>query len=174
MSKVIDIEDRLKLEQKKKAKVDKAKKMEAVRKVVQCTRCLARCAKCGIQFDTTDMYKRYTGSLPLLRLLPGRVRRLSPDQERRRGEPLLLAQPGVGGPVADLGRLPAGHEGLRGVPGIHRPGAGSGMGPVSRRPRPRAQAEVADYPSPPTAVGVLEDFHGQVEGLLRGPGATSE
>ena len=42
MSKVIDIEDRLKLEQKKKAKVDKAKKLEAVRKAIQCTRCLAR------------------------------------------------------------------------------------------------------------------------------------
>ena len=54
MSKVIDIEDRLKLEQKKKARVDKAKKTEAVRKVVQCTRCMARCARCGVQFDTTE------------------------------------------------------------------------------------------------------------------------
>ena len=44
MSNIIDIEGRIKLEQKKKAKVDRAKKMEAVRKVVQCTRCLARCA----------------------------------------------------------------------------------------------------------------------------------
>jgi succinate dehydrogenase/fumarate reductase-like Fe-S protein len=61
MSKVIDIEDRLKLEQKKKRKVDKAKKMEAVRKILQCTRCLARCHKCGVQFDTTKMYKRYQG-----------------------------------------------------------------------------------------------------------------
>lgn len=61
MSKVIDIEDRLKLEQKKKRRVDKAKKMEAVRKILQCTRCLARCHKCGVQFDTTKMYKRYQG-----------------------------------------------------------------------------------------------------------------
>jgi hypothetical protein len=61
MTKVIDLEDRLKLEQKKKLKVDKAKKMEAVRKVLQCTRCLARCHKCGMQFDTTGMYKRYQG-----------------------------------------------------------------------------------------------------------------
>ncbi len=61
MSKVIDIEDRLKLEQKKKARVDKAKKTETVRKVVQCTRCLARCARCGVQFDTAEMYKRYPG-----------------------------------------------------------------------------------------------------------------
>jgi hypothetical protein len=61
MTKVIDIEDRLKLEQKKKLKVDKAKKMEAVRKVLQCTRCLARCHKCGMQFDTTKMYQRYQG-----------------------------------------------------------------------------------------------------------------
>ena len=38
MSKIIDIEDRLKLEQKKKHKVDKAKKLEAVRKILQCTR----------------------------------------------------------------------------------------------------------------------------------------
>ena len=61
MSKIIDIEDRLKLEQKKRVKVDKAKKMEVVRKVAQCTRCLARCAKCGIQFETHEMYKRYKG-----------------------------------------------------------------------------------------------------------------
>lgn len=61
MSKVIDIEDRLKLEQKKKLKVEKAKKLEAVRKILQCTRCLARCHKCGVQFDTTKMYKRYQG-----------------------------------------------------------------------------------------------------------------
>jgi hypothetical protein len=59
MSKVIDIEDRLKLEQKKKAKVEKAKKIEVVRKVIQCTRCLARCAKCGVQFETHEMYKRH-------------------------------------------------------------------------------------------------------------------
>ncbi len=61
MSKVIDIEDRLKLEQKKKAKVDKAKKLEAVRKTIQCTRCLARCAKCSVQFETQEMYQRFKG-----------------------------------------------------------------------------------------------------------------
>ena len=61
MSKVIDIEDRLKLEQKKKAKVDKAKKLEIVRKTIQCTRCLARCAKCSVQFDTQEMYQRFKG-----------------------------------------------------------------------------------------------------------------
>jgi hypothetical protein len=61
MSKVIDIEDRIKLGQKKKIKVDRAKKMEAVRKVVQCTRCLARCAKCGVQFESHEMYKRQKG-----------------------------------------------------------------------------------------------------------------
>jgi hypothetical protein len=61
MSKVIDIEERIKQEQKKKLKVDKGKKLEAVRKLVQCTRCLARCAKCGVQFDTHEMYKRQKG-----------------------------------------------------------------------------------------------------------------
>ena len=65
MSKVIDIEDRLKLEQKKKRQVEKTKKLEAVRKVLQCTRCLARCLKCGVQFDTQEMYKRYTGPFRL-------------------------------------------------------------------------------------------------------------
>jgi CRISPR/Cas system-associated protein Cas10 (large subunit of type III CRISPR-Cas system) len=61
MSNIIDIEGRIKLEQKKKAKVDRAKKMEAVRKIVQCTRCLARCAKCGVQFETHEIYKRQKG-----------------------------------------------------------------------------------------------------------------
>ena len=70
MSKVIDIEDRLKLEQKKKARVDKAKKMEAVRKVVQCTRCMARCAKCGMQFETPkciNAKRGLIGSAPFAR-----------------------------------------------------------------------------------------------------------
>ncbi len=61
MSKVIDIEERLKLEQKKKAKVAKAKKVEVVRKLIQCTRCLARCARCGVQFETQEMYQRFKG-----------------------------------------------------------------------------------------------------------------
>ncbi len=61
MSKIVDIEDRLRLEQKKRDKIDKAKKLEAVRKIIQCTRCLARCVKCGVQFDTHEMYKRYKG-----------------------------------------------------------------------------------------------------------------
>jgi len=65
MSKIIDIEDRLKLEQKKKEKVAKTKKLEAVRKVMQCTRCLARCLKCGIQFDTHQMYQRFKGPFRL-------------------------------------------------------------------------------------------------------------
>jgi hypothetical protein len=59
MSKVIDLEDRLKLEQKKKQKEERTKKMEAVRKIMQCTRCLARCFKCGVQFETHEMYRRF-------------------------------------------------------------------------------------------------------------------
>ncbi|AEB08315.1 hypothetical protein [Desulfobacca acetoxidans] len=59
MSKVIDIEYRLQQEQKKKAKIDKAKKLEFIRKFLQCKRCLARCAMCGVQFETQDLYKRH-------------------------------------------------------------------------------------------------------------------
>lgn len=61
MSKVIDLEKRLQLEQKKKVKVDKAKKLEFIRKFLQCKRCLARCSMCGVQFDPQEMYKRYKG-----------------------------------------------------------------------------------------------------------------
>lgn len=61
MSKIIDLEKRLQQEQKKKAKVDKAKKLEYIRKFLQCKRCLARCAMCGVQFDPQEMYKRYQG-----------------------------------------------------------------------------------------------------------------
>ena len=62
MSKVIDMEGRLRSEQKKKkAQEQKAKKLEAVRKILQCTRCLARCIKCGVQFETQEMYKRFQG-----------------------------------------------------------------------------------------------------------------
>ena len=62
MSNVIDIEKRLQLEQKKKAKVDKAKKLEYIRKFLQCKRCLARCSMCGVQFDPQEMYKRQQSS----------------------------------------------------------------------------------------------------------------
>ncbi len=61
MSKIIDIEKRLKQEQKKKLTVERAKKVEAVRKILQCTRCLSRCVKCGLHFETQQMYKRYEG-----------------------------------------------------------------------------------------------------------------
>jgi CRISPR/Cas system-associated protein Cas10 (large subunit of type III CRISPR-Cas system) len=62
MSNVIDIEKRLQLEQKKKAKVDKSKKLEYIRKFLQCKRCLARCSMCGVQFDPQDMYRRHHGA----------------------------------------------------------------------------------------------------------------
>ncbi|MEW6388388.1 MAG: hypothetical protein AB1491_12810 [Thermodesulfobacteriota bacterium] len=62
MSKVIDMEGRLRSEQrKKKAQEERVKKLEAVRKILQCTRCLARCIKCGVQFETQEMYKRFKG-----------------------------------------------------------------------------------------------------------------
>ncbi len=61
MSKVIDLEKRLQLEQKKKVKIDKAKKLEFIRKFLQCKRCLARCSMCGVQFDPQEMYKRHKG-----------------------------------------------------------------------------------------------------------------
>ncbi len=61
MSNIIDLEKRLQKEQKKKAKVDKAKKLEFIRKFLQCKRCLARCSMCGVQFDPQEMYKRFQG-----------------------------------------------------------------------------------------------------------------
>ncbi|MDD3580360.1 MAG: hypothetical protein PHW74_04970 [Desulfobacca sp.] len=61
MSKIIDIEGRLQVEKKKKANIEKAKKLEEVRRVMQCSRCLARCSKCGVQFETQDIYKRHKG-----------------------------------------------------------------------------------------------------------------
>lgn len=61
MSKIIDIEERLHQEQKKKAKAERAHKLEFVRRFMQCKRCLARCAVCGIQFDTSDLYRRHPG-----------------------------------------------------------------------------------------------------------------
>jgi hypothetical protein len=62
MSKVIDIEKRLQQEQKKKAKIDKSKKLEYIRKFLQCKRCLARCSMCGVQFDSQEMYRRHQGT----------------------------------------------------------------------------------------------------------------
>lgn len=61
MSKIIELEERLQQEQKKKSKAEKAKKLEFARRFMQCKRCLARCAVCGIQFDTDDLYRRHPG-----------------------------------------------------------------------------------------------------------------
>jgi hypothetical protein len=59
MSNVIDIEKRLQQEQKKKVKIDKSKKLEYIRKFLQCKRCLARCSMCGVQFDPQEIYRQH-------------------------------------------------------------------------------------------------------------------
>ena len=105
------------------------------------------------------------GSLPLLPLLPGGVRRLSPDYEKGEESPFYWHNREWVALWQILGRLPAGHEILRRVPGIHRPGAGGGVGPVSWRPRPRS-VEVGLLFSAHGAVGLLENFHGKVEGCF--------
>ncbi len=150
MSNIIDIEGRIKLEQKKKAKVDRAKKMEAVRKVVQCTRCLARCAKCGVQFETHEMYQRQKGPY-----------RFCPFCQEEY-EDFLQIQKGEESPFYWHNKAwvalwqvwieyQQAMKTYRRVPGIHRPGAGGGVGPVSLRgQRPGSGDLVRPTPSPVT------------------------
>lgn len=73
-NKVIDIEDRLRLEQKKKLKVDKAKKLEAVRKsaaVHPLTGPLPQMRRAVRQHRHVQALH---GTFPFLRGVPGGVR----------------------------------------------------------------------------------------------------
>lgn len=52
MADVIKIKER----KKKKADSEKLKKIISARKILQCTMCTLKCAKCGAQIDTSDTY----------------------------------------------------------------------------------------------------------------------
>ncbi len=49
MADIISIEEKLKLEQNKKQEILRKRQILAVQKVFQCTRCILKCEKCGIQ-----------------------------------------------------------------------------------------------------------------------------
>lgn len=48
MSKVISINDKLKLSDEEKAAVARKRKILAVRKIFQCTQCASKCERCGM------------------------------------------------------------------------------------------------------------------------------
>jgi len=48
---VISLNQKLKLSERRKAAIVRKQKIQAVRKVFQCTRCTLRCEKCGSQID---------------------------------------------------------------------------------------------------------------------------
>ena len=47
MTKVISLNDKLKLSEKEKAVVERKRKILAVRKIFQCTQCASKCERCG-------------------------------------------------------------------------------------------------------------------------------
>lgn len=51
MSKIIPLDDRLKLTAEKRAAVLRKQKIMAVRKLFQCTHCAAKCERCGISLS---------------------------------------------------------------------------------------------------------------------------
>ena len=60
------------------------RKIEALRKIFQCTRCMVKCAKCGAQIDSqADECTQVCRSIQFLQVLPARIRRI-PGQGRRK------------------------------------------------------------------------------------------
>lgn len=51
MANIISFDDKLRLDKEKKAALIRKRKISAVRKVFQCTRCAFKCAKCGTQIS---------------------------------------------------------------------------------------------------------------------------
>ncbi len=58
MAHVIDIEGRLKREKKKKEEIERIKKVSLLRKFIECTQCMLKCAKCGAQMDLPEAVNR--------------------------------------------------------------------------------------------------------------------
>ncbi len=54
MDKVLNIEERLRANRRQREIEEGSQKVEAVRKLVQCTSCRLRCAMCGCQVDDED------------------------------------------------------------------------------------------------------------------------
>ena len=57
------------------------RKIEALRKIFQCTRCVVKCSKCGAQIDSQARIRQVCRSIQFLQVLPARVRRI-PRQGR--------------------------------------------------------------------------------------------
>lgn len=58
MADIIDIEGRLKQEKKKRGDLERIKKVSLLRKFIECTQCLLKCAKCGTQMDLPEAVNR--------------------------------------------------------------------------------------------------------------------
>lgn len=58
MADIIDIEGRLKDEKRKKEQIERVKKVSLLRKFIECTQCLLKCSKCGIQMDLPEAVNR--------------------------------------------------------------------------------------------------------------------
>jgi len=57
MANIISLDDRLQLDKEKKATLIKKRKISAVQKVFQCTRCAFKCEKCGTQISLAQPSK---------------------------------------------------------------------------------------------------------------------
>lgn len=58
MADIISIDERLKLGKEKKAAIIRAQKIQSLRKILQCTHCAHKCAKCGTQIGVSDEDQR--------------------------------------------------------------------------------------------------------------------
>ena len=55
MSKIISLDDKLKLSSEQRAALERKRKILAVRKVFQCTHCASKCERCGISLERSRL-----------------------------------------------------------------------------------------------------------------------
>ena len=58
MGDIISIDDKLAMAKEKRDALDRKRKIQAVRKIFQCTQCAYKCEKCGTQIGEEELEKR--------------------------------------------------------------------------------------------------------------------
>ena len=64
MSKIISLDDKLKLSAEQRAEVERRRKIMAVRKVFQCTHCASKCERCGVSLGPENQVQADNPRIP--------------------------------------------------------------------------------------------------------------
>ena len=67
MADIISIDDKIALSKEKKDALIRKRKIQAVRKIFQCTQCAYKCEKCGAQLDSPADWPRVVSVMSISR-----------------------------------------------------------------------------------------------------------